>query len=248
MKKVIILLFSVSLFLSNDAVADEESEIKYLTKRDGNRIYHFRVIINGKNLDVIDGQFYNSISKWGKNCVTNENANSEALQLINNKLKDGYIETEFKESKENTYEIYDKAKYHFNGRFFPKNLDENQAFVHTGMYVGWLAENDMFNKEWSKSLKAEIKKFKKRKLKGSDLYKSFDGAISINELNELGNKFSLEYFDFDTGHYLIDYDSILVKKLPTMYHVKDTWENYFKMKRVIDKRFKEWKEKNLKEN
>ena len=137
MKKVIILLFSVSLFLSNDAVADEESEIKYLTKRDGNKIYHFRVIINGKNLDVIDGQFYNSISKWGKNCVTNENANSEALQLINNKLKDGYIETEFKESKENTYEIYDKAKYHFNGRFFPKIwMKIRHSFIRECMLAG----------------------------------------------------------------------------------------------------------------
>ncbi|MDM5319251.1 hypothetical protein RGT17_02390 [Bacillus altitudinis] len=35
--------------------------------------------------------------------------------------------------------VYDKAKYHYDGEF-PKDLSIEQAFVHTGMFLGWIID------------------------------------------------------------------------------------------------------------
>ena len=68
-----------------------------------------------------------------------------------------------------------------------------------------------------------------------------DGVLHIDEISEIGNRFSLEYFDFGSGKYLKDYEKLLGKGLPSLFHVQDTWENYEKIKAVIDKRFLSWK-------
>lgn len=39
--------------------------------------------------------------------------------------------------------IYDKAKYHYEGDF-PQELPMEQAFVHTGMFLGWVIDNNLF--------------------------------------------------------------------------------------------------------
>lgn len=43
------------------------------------------------------------------------------------------------------------------------------------------------------------------------------------------------------GQYLHDYEELLAKDLESIYHVKDSWENYYKLKSRIDERFREWK-------
>ena len=40
----------------------------------------------------------------------------------------------------------------------------------------------------------------------------------------------------------------IAKNLPTVYHVKDTWQNYDLLKPVIDKRYEDWRNKNSKSN
>lgn len=49
------------------------------------------------------------------------------------------------------------------------------------------------------------------------------------------------YYYYGGGLYKNDYDEILVKMLPSLYHVTDSWENYDKMKARIDVRFQDWK-------
>src|SRR4051794_15432306 len=43
--------------------------------------------------------------------------------------------------------VYDKAKYHYDGDF-PKGLPRKQAFVHTGMFIGWLIDHGMIADEF----------------------------------------------------------------------------------------------------
>ena len=38
--------------------------------------------------------------------------------------------------------VFDKAKWHYEGNF-PGDLDERQAFVHTGMFLGWIIDKDL---------------------------------------------------------------------------------------------------------
>lgn len=134
--------------------------------------------------------------------------------------------------------IYDKAKYHYEGEF-PNELSIDQAFVHTGMFLGWIIENILFSKEFEQESQDEIKQFKMRKLTGTQIYMNWDGVLASDMLNDEGNEFAKDYFDFEHGLFPMDY----VETFPeaeTIYHVEDTWENYNQIKKVIDKRYLDW--------
>lgn len=138
--------------------------------------------------------------------------------------------------------VFDKASWHYEGKF-PKDLDEEQAFVHTGMFLGWIVDAGLYSEDFADDFKSEIKKFKARKLTGSGIYASADGVFDEEMLNPEGLAFTKAYFDFDKGQYLKDYGKLLSDKLLSMYHVQDTWDNYDRLKTQIDNRFKSWKKK-----
>ena len=221
----------------------------YLTKNQDDKIYHFRLTPKENGLEIVEGQFYKYISKSFQgpgisiDNVTESNKikiESNAQNLIDDKIKEGFILTEFVESKENTYDVYDKAKYHYGGSF-PEELDDFQGFVHTGMFICWLIDNDLLDEEFFEDGIVDIKRVKNRELTGAQFYEIWmDGVFAIEEVSELGNRFALHYFDFDTGMYVNDYENILAKQLPTLFHVQDSWENYEKIRKVIDSRFAEW--------
>lgn len=132
--------------------------------------------------------------------------------------------------------VYDKAKYHYDGDF-PEGLSPKQAFVFTGMFVGWLIEHDLITAEFLE----EARKFRERKVTGAQVYEAWDGCLASDELTDEGNRFAADYFEGDK--YLDDYVEILVKDLPSCYHVADTWENYEAIKKKIDQRYEAWKKK-----
>ena len=135
--------------------------------------------------------------------------------------------------------VYDKAEYHSRGDFH-SDLDEYQAFVHTGMYVAWLIDRDLISDEFMKELQREISACKRREKTGAQVYESRDRCLIDDMLNKTGNSFSAKYFDFEKGMYLVDYGELLADSLPSLYHVRDTWENYDVIKRRIDQRFSSW--------
>jgi hypothetical protein len=221
----------------------------YLTKTENGKIHHFRVTPKDNGLEIVEGQFYKYISKSFQgtgislNNITESDKKKVELEvdkIIKEKLSEGFILTDFIETKENTYDVYDKAKYHYGGTF-PEELDDFQGFVHTGMFISWLIENDLLDNEFFEDSIEDIKKVKKREMTGSQFYEMrMDGVFSIDEVSEIGNRFAINYFDFDTGKYVNDYENTLAAELPTLFHVQDTWENYDKIKTVIDLRFEEW--------
>jgi len=135
--------------------------------------------------------------------------------------------------------VYDKAEYHCDGDF-PKGLPRKQAFVHTGMFVGWLIEHDMITKDFLE----ETQGFKERKITGAQVYKAWDGCLIDYMLTDEGNAFAKYYYDGAEGQggpYFDDYEAVVVRDLPSLYHVKDTWENYDIIKKKIDERYEAWK-------
>lgn len=214
----------------------------YLLKTEKDKTHHFRVAIEEQIISVVEGVFYEWMNKWSQNCGDNADAVIKADELANEKLKEGFAVMEFKESPENTLDVYDKAKWHFGGNF-PEDLDIFQGYVHTGMFVGWLIDNDLMSEEYMQDC-VFTEQFKKRELTGPQLFeKCGDGVLMLEDISHLGNQFALEYFNFDIGQYLNDYEITLGQNLPSLYYVKDSWENYNKIKQVIDKRFEEWKAK-----
>lgn len=137
------------------------------------------------------------------------------------------------------YIVYDKAKYHYDGNY-PKDLPAEKAFVHTGMFLGWIIEKGLYSDEFAQEAE-QIELFKQHKITGTKVYEWWDGALVDDMLNEEGNAFAQYYFDFQNGMYLNDYDELLASNLPSLYHVEDSWENYEKIKQRIDQRYKDWK-------
>jgi hypothetical protein len=212
----------------------------YLTKSEDGKTHHFRATVDNHGVDIVHGVFYNWLGKYFEGCGDDASAIERQKQLVEEKLKEGFRVTEFTQTLENTTDVYDKAKWHYDGEF-PDDLDEFQGFVHTGMFLGWLVDNDLMSDQFNSDFEEEIQEFKKQKLKGSQIFeRCCDGVLMLEDISELGNRFALHYFDFDTGKYLADYEATLANSLPTMYHVADTWDNYKKLKVVLDKRFSEW--------
>lgn len=138
--------------------------------------------------------------------------------------------------------VFDKAKWHSGGEF-PDDLDEDQAFVHTGLFLGWVIDTGLCSQEFTEDSADEIGEFTARKMTGPGVYESVDGVFMDEMLNPEGIDFAIDYFDFEQGKYLSDYETVLLGDLPTMYHVQDTWENYNLLKPQIDKRFAAWRKK-----
>jgi hypothetical protein len=138
--------------------------------------------------------------------------------------------------------VYDKAKYHYGGSY-PDDLPIEQAFVHTGMFLGWLIDNDLYSEEFKEDMEGYIAAFKAREMTGAKIYEERDGALVDDMLNEEGNAFAQAYFDFEKGKYLDDYDELLVQDLPSLFNVEDTWDNYTFIANRISDRYAEWKRK-----
>ena len=87
-----------------------------------------------------------------------------------------------------------------------------------------------------------IEKFRTKQLTGPQVYKLWDGCLVSDMLTADGNAFSQAYFDFEKGKYLNDYKELLASKLPSLFHVEDTWDNYRLIAQRIDERYKSWKD------
>ena len=138
--------------------------------------------------------------------------------------------------------VYDKAKYHYDGDF-PEDIKIEQAFVHTGMFLGWIIDHQLFSHDFEEEAQIEIQKFYRRELTGTQIYMNWDGVLASDMLNDEGNQFAQAYFDFDTGHYLDDYQDTF-PDVETLYHVIDNWENYQKLKEIMDERYVDWQKEN----
>lgn len=135
--------------------------------------------------------------------------------------------------------VFDKAKWHYEADDFPADLDEHQAFVHTGLFLGWVIDAGLYSEEFAEDLEKEIRRFKARKLTGPRVYRAADGMFADDMLNKEGLAFTKAYFDFEKGKYLKDYEKLLEAGLPD-YGVPDTWESYDTLKPQLDKRYAAW--------
>ena len=134
--------------------------------------------------------------------------------------------------------VYDRAKEHFLGKF-PEELPIEQAYLHIGMYLGWIIENGLYSEYFLDESEIQMYRFKHKQISCTVLSEVWDGQLSPNMFNEEGNAFTEDYYL--VGDYVEDYIGELCKSYPTMYHVADEWENYATMKKKLDARYEAWK-------
>ena len=212
----------------------------YLTKTADGKTYHFRITTDDSGLDIVQGIFYISMEKLWRGFANEKEAQAAGKRLIDEKLAQGYHVTPFTETAENNMDVYDKARWHYEGDF-PEDLDDFQGYVHTGMFLGWLIDRDLVSERFKREYPEQIKLFRERQMTGAQVYQQcLDGTLMLEDISEIGNRFGIYYFNMDDGEYLMDYENILGIDLPSLYHVRDTWENYFKLKEMLDSKFDEW--------
>ncbi|REK75111.1 hypothetical protein [Paenibacillus paeoniae] len=135
--------------------------------------------------------------------------------------------------------VYDKAKYHYDNDF-PKELSRDQAYVHSGFFLGWLIDRNLCSEEFLEDYEEEIKDFKARKLLSSQLFKKAAGVLASDMLNEVGNAFAESKYD----SYMSDYLYVLnLEEVESVYHVPDTWDNYELICDELDIVYEMWCEK-----
>jgi hypothetical protein len=135
---------------------------------------------------------------------------------------------------------YDDASWHSGGDF-PKDLSPDAAFTHTGLYLAWAVMADLGSKELHDDFGEELAKLSARLTPPCQVYRAMDGKLTDEDLSEEGNAFTKAYFDLDVGQYLKDYEEVLCEGLPTTYHVADSWENYERLKPILDSRLATWR-------
>ncbi|WP_299117427.1 hypothetical protein [uncultured Winogradskyella sp.] len=149
---------------------------------------------------------------------------------------------------------YDDVSWHYGGDF-PKDLSKKNGATHTGMFIKWCIDNNLFSEELEDDAKEEIRQLKDREITGAEfLINVCDEKFTDNDLNELGNEFAQDYYEDDTtfgaknGCYGENYCDLFNEKAEkqgfeyeSIYHIEDTYKNYDFLKPIIDKRFEEWK-------
>jgi hypothetical protein len=136
--------------------------------------------------------------------------------------------------------IYDNAKNHFLGNF-PESLPIEQAYVHIGMYLGWIIENDLYSEYFEDEAEIQIFRFKNRQLNPTILSELWDGYLGYELFTKEGNMFT--YYYYGGGLYRKDYEELLADELPSLYHVEDSWDNFERISKKITERYNEWKER-----
>lgn len=136
---------------------------------------------------------------------------------------------------------YDDASWHSNGDF-PADLPAEAGATHIGMFFAWLMLNGMGENAVNGGLDQEIQMLTDRtQTPGQFLLICADGKFVDDLLNQEANAFTIDYYNFDSGNFLDDYDATLADDLSSLYYVKDTWQNFDLLAPVLQKRLLEWR-------
>lgn len=147
---------------------------------------------------------------------------------------------------------YDDASWHYGGDY-PKDLPNENAATHIGMFLAWCIDNDLMSEELTEDVEEEIKQVKNRELSGADfLIDICDESFGEYDLNELGNDFAKAYYEYTDStkftekyaSYIDDYARLLNNSSTEndIYKVENSWQNYDLLKPIIEQRFKQWQD------
>lgn len=139
---------------------------------------------------------------------------------------------------------YDDVSWHSGGKDFPKDLPQEAAATHIGMFVAWMVLNDLIGDEFQADWAEEIQMLKMRKISpGQFAWQYMDGKFSSIDLSEKGRMFADAYYQSEVGdNYLKAYGVAIKGDLSTEYLLPDTWQTYAKVSVLIDIAYQSWLE------
>jgi hypothetical protein len=137
---------------------------------------------------------------------------------------------------------YDDASWHYGGDF-PEDLDSSAGATHIGMFLAWALLSDLGGTLHTEEFPNHLARLRDRVITpGQYLISVCDEKFTDEDLNDQGNEFAEAYYESESesDSYIADYEQTLADELPSAYHVADTWDNFDKMKPVIDRRLSDW--------
>ena len=120
---------------------------------------------------------------------------------------------------------FDKMDWH--AVTFPDSIPYENAGTHIGMYLAWLVNNEMIQKEWYDDFSDEFERVKNRDMSGRDmLMECFDETLLEDLMTDEALEFTSDYYD---SAYVDDYAQVLSGEDTdsefAVYLHEDSWEN-----------------------
>lgn len=137
---------------------------------------------------------------------------------------------------------YDKIEWHSQGEGFPKDAKPEDGGTHIGIFLTWIIQNDLIGELYLETGQEIINKVKRKEITGRDfLVEECNSTFYDEILNDEGNEFVEYYYQSDANeNYFGDY-AIVFDEYDNIYEVENSWENYEKIKPVIEMRYLDWK-------
>jgi hypothetical protein len=138
---------------------------------------------------------------------------------------------------------YDRADFDYSTEGEP--LPKAHALTHIGIFMAWAVLNGLHNELYDHKTPDRLERLRRREITGAQFFAlNGEHTFSEKDLSPEGNEFATWYYCDDSGQrgkYFEDYRKVLVGRLPSFWHVADTWENYDNIAPVITKRYQDWK-------
>jgi hypothetical protein len=139
---------------------------------------------------------------------------------------------------------YDRADFDYSTEDQP--LPKGHAATHIGMFLAWAVLSGLENEYHRHRSGVLLEKVRRREITGRQFFEAACAEkFSERDLSPEGNAFAEHYYRDPAGErgpYFDDYKKTLATRLPSFWHVADTWENYEKIAPVITRRYEHWKQ------
>jgi hypothetical protein len=139
---------------------------------------------------------------------------------------------------------YDRMDWHYGGDY-PKHLPIENAGTHIGMFLAWIINNNLYSDMHRYESNDSIQKVLRKEWTGRDfLINTCDEKFWQDCMNDVGNAFTRYYYANEQekpNSFLDDYVGVFGDSVDSLYEAENTWENYEKLRPVVDKRYEAWR-------
>ena len=140
---------------------------------------------------------------------------------------------------------YDHPDYHWSNEF-PEGLDEDNAMTHMGFFFSWALQHGLISDfHLDDTDTAEQVQLVKNGSASAREYviANCDSQLTNEDLTDQGNDFANEYYVRD---FFDDYTKLFADQYESPYHVEENSANSERVRRMLDERFSQWKERQSK--
>jgi len=136
-------------------------------------------------------------------------------------------------------QVFDKAKWHFEGNEYPSGMPEANAYTHGGFYLAWLIKRDLLSQEFLADFGTDVDRYREGEISSARLLEIADGVLDSNMMTEAAGNFTEYYYE---DLFWDDYEILFEDDYDCLYAVEVTPDNQQQVLAMIDDTFQEWLE------